>query len=291
MILYQMEELKKNNKDLMPFAMLLTRLYNYILLINPQAIVPLNRFTFHERVTNPLDISRIPIKEKGKRIASTSASSSSSSSSDGNEAPSFLEVYEERSNNDNLIDTQREKRGMFKCLNCYFGTITNCKNAVLVKSIDVTDPAYGRFVCGLGRYVHHQARMSVKHSNFINLDSLSEEHQNKKTSSPPPRKKSLSPPQAPSKPISSKGTHYTSSSSPKLPPLASSPNNLYVSNTGTWPPVPSNPSPPPRVTRPPPRFLHPLLGFEQLTTTQPLFVNIDNNTPHIHNNAPPLENI
>nr|GEV70079.1 integrase, catalytic region, zinc finger, CCHC-type, peptidase aspartic, catalytic [Tanacetum cinerariifolium] len=42
----------------------------------------------------------------------------------------------------------------------------------------------------------------------------SEEHQNEKTSSPPPRKKSLSPPQAPSKSISSKSTHYTSSSSP-----------------------------------------------------------------------------
>ncbi|GJU73474.1 hypothetical protein Tco_1264879 [Tanacetum coccineum] len=124
MILYQMEEVKKNNKDPIPFAMLLTHLYNYILLTNPQAIVPLNRFTFHERVTDPLDISRIPIKEKGKRIASTSASSSSSSSSDGNEAPSFLEVYEERSNNEDLTDAQREKRGMFKCLNCYFSTIT-----------------------------------------------------------------------------------------------------------------------------------------------------------------------
>ncbi|GJU73473.1 hypothetical protein Tco_1264878 [Tanacetum coccineum] len=63
--------------------------------------------------------------------------------------------------------------------------------------------------------------MSVKHSNFINLDSSSEEHQNKKTSSPPPRKKSLSPPQAPSKPISSKGTHYTS---------LSSPNDTFASN-------------------------------------------------------------
>ncbi|GJZ34074.1 hypothetical protein Tco_0579510 [Tanacetum coccineum] len=124
MILYQMEEVKKNNKALMPFAMLLTRLYNHILRTNPQAIVPLNRFTFHERVMNPLDISRNPIKENGKRIASPSASSTLSSSSDGNEAPLFFEIYEELSDNEDLTDAQREKRGMFKCLNRYFGTIT-----------------------------------------------------------------------------------------------------------------------------------------------------------------------
>ncbi|GKA64940.1 hypothetical protein Tco_0764647 [Tanacetum coccineum] len=69
MILYRMEEVKKNNNAPMPFAMLLTRLYKHLLRINPQAIVPLDRFTFHERVMNPLDISRNPIKEKGKRVA------------------------------------------------------------------------------------------------------------------------------------------------------------------------------------------------------------------------------
>ncbi|GJS69630.1 hypothetical protein Tco_0702471 [Tanacetum coccineum] len=58
-----------------------------------------------------------------------------------------------------------------------------------------------------------------------------------------------------------------------------------------WPPGPSKPSPPPRVTRPPLGFPHPPSGFEQLPTTQPLFVNINNNAPHLHNNAPPLENI
>ncbi|GKD26352.1 hypothetical protein Tco_1232566 [Tanacetum coccineum] len=52
------------------------------------------------------------------------ASSSSSSSSDGNEAPSFLEFYKELSDNEDLIDDQREKRGMFKFLNHYLGTIT-----------------------------------------------------------------------------------------------------------------------------------------------------------------------
>ncbi|GJU86953.1 hypothetical protein Tco_1294499 [Tanacetum coccineum] len=56
--------------------------------------------------------------------------------------------------------------------------------------------------------------MSVKYPNYVNLTSLSEEQPNERTPSPPPRKKSLSPPQAPSKSISSKSTHYTSSSSP-----------------------------------------------------------------------------
>ncbi|GJV24833.1 zf-CCHC domain-containing protein [Tanacetum coccineum] len=56
--------------------------------------------------------------------------------------------------------------------------------------------------------------MSVKYPNYVNLTSSSEEQPNERTPSPPPRKKSLSPPQAPSKSISSKSTHYTSSSSP-----------------------------------------------------------------------------
>ncbi|GJW25105.1 hypothetical protein Tco_0038916 [Tanacetum coccineum] len=152
--------------------------------------------------------------------------------------------------------------------------------------------------------------MSIKHSNFINLDSSSEEHPNEKTPSPPPRKKSISPPQASSKSISSKSTHYTSSSSPnesptpthvvpppklyfvillklepqELPPLTSSPNDPYVSTMDNWPPGPSKPSPPLRVTRPPPGFPHPPPGFEQLTIAQPLFVNINNNTPQQENN-------
>ncbi|GJT44942.1 hypothetical protein Tco_0953657 [Tanacetum coccineum] len=60
--------------------------------------------------------------------------------------------------------------------------------------------------------------MSVKYPNYVNLTSLSEEQPNERTPSPPPRKKSLSPPQAPSKSISSKSTHYTSSSSPRESP-------------------------------------------------------------------------
>ncbi|GKA14254.1 hypothetical protein Tco_0693900 [Tanacetum coccineum] len=57
--------------------------------------------------------------------------------------------------------------------------------------------------------------MSIKYPNYVNLTSSSEEQPNERTPSPPPRKKSLSPPQAPSKSISSKSILYTSSSSPK----------------------------------------------------------------------------
>ncbi|GJS61762.1 hypothetical protein Tco_0656546 [Tanacetum coccineum] len=56
--------------------------------------------------------------------------------------------------------------------------------------------------------------MSVKYLKYVNLTSSSKEQPNERTPSPPPRKKSLSPPQDPSTSISSKSTHYTSSSSP-----------------------------------------------------------------------------
>ncbi|GKD22709.1 hypothetical protein Tco_1224412 [Tanacetum coccineum] len=112
MIIYQMEEVINKRDGPMPFAMLLTRLYNHILEINPQTIISIARFTFHERVMDPLDISRNPSEEKGKKIASPSVTSSSSSSSDDNEAPSFLEFYDELSDNEDLTKTQREKRGM-----------------------------------------------------------------------------------------------------------------------------------------------------------------------------------
>ncbi|GJW44460.1 hypothetical protein Tco_0073259 [Tanacetum coccineum] len=158
--------------------------------------------------------------------------------------------------------------------------------------------------------------MSVKYPTYVNLTSSSKEHPNERTPSPPPRNKSLSPPQAPSKSISSKSTHYTSSSSPsesptlthvaplpklrfvipiqqkpqELPPLQMSPNNPYV-YIYNWPPGPSNPSPPPRVSRPPLEFPNPPPGFKPLPSTQPLFVNINNNIPQLHNNLPPLKNI
>ncbi|GKA08798.1 hypothetical protein Tco_0688129 [Tanacetum coccineum] len=97
MLIYRMEEVKNKQDGPMPFAMLLTRLYNHILQTNPQAIVPPARFTFHEHVMDPLDISRNLSKEKGKKIVSSSVISSSSSSSNDNEAPSFLEFYDELS--------------------------------------------------------------------------------------------------------------------------------------------------------------------------------------------------
>ncbi|GKD95834.1 RNA-directed DNA polymerase, eukaryota, reverse transcriptase zinc-binding domain protein, partial [Tanacetum coccineum] len=80
-------------------------------------------FTYHERIMNPLDISRKTIKDKGKR-ADPPSSYSSTSSYDENETSSFLEFYEELSDNEELTDEQKEKRWMFKCLNCYFDTIT-----------------------------------------------------------------------------------------------------------------------------------------------------------------------
>ncbi|GKC55163.1 hypothetical protein Tco_1077908, partial [Tanacetum coccineum] len=148
----------------------------------------------------------------------------------------------------------------------------------------------------------------------VNLTSLSEEHPNERNPSPPPRKKSLLPPKAPLKPISSKSTHYTSSSSPsesltpthvapppklhfvilikqELPPLQMSSNNPDVTTLDNWPLGPSNPSSLPRVSRPPPGFPNPAPGFTPIPSTQPLFVNINNNMSHLHNNAPPLENI
>nr|GEV97264.1 hypothetical protein [Tanacetum cinerariifolium] len=133
--------------------------------------------------------------------------------------------------------------------------------------------------------------MSVKYLNYVNLTSSSEEQPNERTPSPPPRKKSLSPPQALSKSISSKSTNYTSSSSPKFPPLQVSPNDPYVQTIENWPPGPSNLSPPPHVSRPPLGFPNLPLKFEPLPSTQPLFVNINNNTPLPHNNVPSLENI
>ncbi|GJV90374.1 retrovirus-related pol polyprotein from transposon TNT 1-94 [Tanacetum coccineum] len=124
MLIYRMEEVKNKQDSPMPFAMLLTRLYRYILQTNPQAVVSPARFTFHEHVMDPLHISRNPSKEKGKKTAYPSIISSSSSSCDDNEAPSFLEFYDELSDSEDLTKAQQEKRAMFKCLNCYVGTIT-----------------------------------------------------------------------------------------------------------------------------------------------------------------------
>ncbi|GKD39718.1 hypothetical protein Tco_1259925 [Tanacetum coccineum] len=120
MIIYRMEEVINKRKG----PMLLTRLYNHILTTNPQAIVLIARFTLHEHVMDPLDISRNPSKEKGKKTTSTSVISSLSSSFDDIEAPSFIEFYDELSNSKDLTNAQREKIITFKCLNCYVGSIT-----------------------------------------------------------------------------------------------------------------------------------------------------------------------
>ncbi|GKE54352.1 hypothetical protein Tco_1489508 [Tanacetum coccineum] len=124
MIIYRMEEVIHKRKGPMPFAMLLTRLFNHILETNPQAIDRPARYTFHEYVMDSLDISRNPSKEKGKNVISSPVISSSSSSSNENEGPSFLEFYDELSDSEDLTKSQQEKKGMFKCLNRYVGTLT-----------------------------------------------------------------------------------------------------------------------------------------------------------------------
>ncbi|GKC23081.1 hypothetical protein Tco_1025231 [Tanacetum coccineum] len=77
----------------------------------------------------------------------------------------------------------------------------------------------------------------------------------------------------------------------ELPPPQMSPNDPYAQTMDNWPPGPSNPSSPRRVSRPPLGFPNPPPGFEPLPSAQPLFVNINNNIPLLHNNALPLENI
>nr|GEY29996.1 putative reverse transcriptase, RNA-dependent DNA polymerase, Gag-polypeptide of LTR copia-type [Tanacetum cinerariifolium] len=141
--------------------------------------------------------------------------------------------------------------------------------------------------------------MSVKYPNYVNLTSSSEVQPNERTPLPPPRKKSLSPPQALSKSISSKSTHYTSSLSPsesptpthiapppkhrfvipiklepqELPPHQISPNDPYAQTMDNWLPSPSNPSPSPRVSRPPPGFLNPPPEFKHCHQPNICFLN------------------
>ncbi|GKB75748.1 hypothetical protein Tco_0942643 [Tanacetum coccineum] len=81
-------------------------------------------YRMEEVINKRKDISRYTSKEKGKKIASPLVNSSSSSLSDDNEAPSFLKFNDELSDGEDLTKAQREKRGMFKCLNRYVGTIT-----------------------------------------------------------------------------------------------------------------------------------------------------------------------
>nr|GEX20445.1 RNA-directed DNA polymerase, eukaryota [Tanacetum cinerariifolium] len=223
MIIYRMEEVINKRKGPMPFDMLLTRLHNHILTTNPQAIVSVARFRFHEHVMDPLDILKNPSKEKGKKITSPLIISSSSSSSDDNEAPSFLKFYDELSDSEDLTKAQREKRGMFKCLNrCWHrhqvpGKVKMIMLALcLYALVFITVTSSSK--TNSPNFKRKTTRIGVKYPNYVNLTSSSEEKPNERTYSPPPRKKFLSPPQDPSKSISSKSTHYTSSSSPSESP-------------------------------------------------------------------------
>nr|GEU87729.1 hypothetical protein [Tanacetum cinerariifolium] len=69
LIVLRMDDVKRNNDGPMPYAMLLTKLYKYILQKNPQSVVLFDSFMFHQRVMNPLDIPKKTIKDKGKRAA------------------------------------------------------------------------------------------------------------------------------------------------------------------------------------------------------------------------------
>ncbi|GKB58151.1 hypothetical protein Tco_0914337 [Tanacetum coccineum] len=88
---------------------------------------------------NPLDIPRKAIKDKGKRAAPSSSSSSSSSNPD--KEPSFLQFYEELSNDEDLTDAQKENKGMFKCLNRYFHVAMNLTRHRLTDAV-VGKPAW-----------------------------------------------------------------------------------------------------------------------------------------------------
>ncbi|GJR25099.1 hypothetical protein Tco_0973626 [Tanacetum coccineum] len=87
-----------------------------------QTPYPLETFHTSEWSLNSLDIhpksiSRNPSKEEGKRVASPLVTSSSSSSSNNNEGPSFLEFYDELSDNKDLTKLTRAEK--VKCLNHY----------------------------------------------------------------------------------------------------------------------------------------------------------------------------
>ncbi|GJY66205.1 hypothetical protein Tco_0468443 [Tanacetum coccineum] len=139
--------------------------------------------------------------------------------------------------------------------------------------------------------------MSVKYPNYVNLTSSSEEQANERTPSPHPRNKSFHHLKFHQNPSLAKAHttplhhHQIKLEPQELPPLQVSPNDPYVQTRDNWPTGPSNPSSPPRVSRPPPDFPNPPPGFEPLPSTQPLFVSINNNTPLLHNNAPPLKNL
>ncbi|GKE54538.1 hypothetical protein Tco_1489694 [Tanacetum coccineum] len=181
--------------------------------------------------------------EKSKRTQLSTSSSTELPPSDNGELPSTKlsprSYGRARKDDPNMSKEQRETRGMFKNLG----------------------RALHNFAMLLKKGCRKTARMSVKYPNYVNLTSSSEEQPNERTPSPPPRKKFLLPPPALLKFISSKSTHYTSSSSPsespkpthvaappklcfvisiklkpqELPPPQMSPNEPYAHAMDNWP--------------------------------------------------------
>ncbi|GJX69210.1 hypothetical protein Tco_0304937 [Tanacetum coccineum] len=84
-------------------------------------------------------------QDEGKRADPPSPSLSS----DENKEPSILEFYEELYDNKDLTDEQKEKRGMFKCLNRYFDTITKAKVTAIEKSNDLSSLALDELISNL----------------------------------------------------------------------------------------------------------------------------------------------
>ncbi|GKB59016.1 hypothetical protein Tco_0915202 [Tanacetum coccineum] len=95
MIILRMEDVKKNSDRLMVY-----------LHVSP---------TCHESFRH----SKENYQNQTKKV--TSASLPSSLSSNEDEEPSFLEFYDELPNEADLTNAQKEKRGMFKCMNRWFG--------------------------------------------------------------------------------------------------------------------------------------------------------------------------
>nr|GEX48540.1 hypothetical protein [Tanacetum cinerariifolium] len=118
--------------------------------------------------------------------------------------------------------------------------------------------------------------MSVKYPYYVNLTSLSEEQPNERTLLPPPRKKSISPHLKLHQNQSLAKAHTHIAPPPELrfvilirqepqelPLLPMLLNGHYAQTMDNWSPGPSNPSPPPRVYRPPLGFQihHPVLNY------------------------------
>nr|GEY83857.1 MAK10-like protein [Tanacetum cinerariifolium] len=126
-----MDDVERNNDGLMPYAMLLTRLFKHILKTNPRSLVYFNRFTLHQRVMNSLDIPKKIIKNKGIKAAFPLPPYSPSTNED--DEPSFLTFYEELLNDTDLSKAQKEKSGMFKSLNRYIIKLTKILTLMDVK--------------------------------------------------------------------------------------------------------------------------------------------------------------